>query len=72
MSRKTQLLREPDALQLAGGALRNLGEKENLAWDLEIRQTFGCEFPQVFLTGLETFAQDHGGSDILTQFVVRH
>ena len=69
---QAQLLREADALQLAGGALRDLGEEHDLARHLEVGEAAGGEVAQLALGSPPALAQHDRGGDLLAELVVRH
>src|SRR5688572_5673037 len=71
-SPESELLRQSDPLQLAGGTHRDFGEYQNLSRNLEVRQTLRGKRPQLLVAGLETLPQDHRRGHILPQHVMGH
>ena len=67
-----QPLRQPDALQLAGGAFGNFLEEDDRPGHLEWRQPPGHEPPQCFGIGGGAVRQHHGRGHILTEGAAGH
>src|SRR6185369_7716797 len=70
--RKPQLLGKADALQLAGGTFRDLGENHDLAGYFEVGQAYGSELAQIPFARFRAFTQHYGSSDVLAKLVVRN
>ena len=66
-SSEPQLLGEPNALQLSGRALGNLGDDEYFARDLEVRHALRGKLPQILLARLHAIPQHYGTFPVLTQ-----
>src|SRR5579864_2583771 len=69
---QTELLRQPDALQLARWPYGDLLHDEDLARHLEVRQTNRGELSELLVEGLGPFAKNHGGRHVFTEHVVRN
>src|SRR5271165_1734396 len=71
-SRQSQLRGKADALQLAGRAFGDFGEKHDFARGLERREAFGEERAQLLITCRHTVAQDDRRGDVFAQHVMRN
>src|SRR6185369_567433 len=73
MSRaQAQLLGKTDPLQLAGGALRDLGEEHHLPGHLEVGEPTCAEVAELALGGRRSLSQHDGRRDLLSELVVWH
>src|SRR6185295_12669005 len=65
-----QLLGQADALDLAGGALRDLGQDDHLARHLEVGEAAGAEVAELALGGRsDALHQHHGRRYLLAEAV---
>ena len=69
---ETQLLGQADALELAGGALRDLGQEHHLPWDLEVGQLRRAEVAQLALGRRRPLPEHHRRRHLLAELVVWH
>src|SRR5512142_2811112 len=71
-SRQPELGGEAEPLDLPGRTLRDLGDDQDAARDLELGEAAGGELPELALGRLLPVAEDHRGRDLLAQLVVGH
>src|SRR5690242_18027575 len=69
---EAQLLGQSYALELPGGALRDLLQEHHLPGDLEVRELRSAEVVQLSLGRRHPLLEYHRRSHLLAELVVRH